>query len=152
VETLYLTPIFQSPSSHRYDTEDYLRVDPHLGGEEALKALYQALEARGMKLVLDGVFNHIGATHPWFQRALKDPMSPERAMFTFYPDGSYQSFFGVRQMPKLDYASLPDPGALRLRQKGPLSATGCASAMAGGWTWPTPSGRGGPNRQERPLA
>jgi alpha-glucosidase len=104
VETLYLTPIFQSPSSHRYDTEDYLQVDPHLGGEEALRALYQALEARGMKLVLDGVFNHIGATHPWFQKAL-DPMSPERTMFTFFPDGSYQSFFGVRQMPKLDYAS-----------------------------------------------
>jgi alpha-glucosidase len=105
VETLYLTPIFQSPSSHRYDTEDYLRVDPHLGGEEALKALYQALETRGMKLVLDGVFNHIGATHPWFQRALKDPSSPERGMFTFHPDGTYARFWDVRQMPKLDYAS-----------------------------------------------
>ncbi len=86
VEALYLTPIFQSPSSHRYDTEDYSRVDPHLGGEEALRALYQALEARGMKLILDGVFNHVGATHPWFQKALKDPSSPERGMFTFHPD------------------------------------------------------------------
>ncbi|GAA6742761.1 glycoside hydrolase family 13 protein [Thermus antranikianii] len=105
VETLYLTPIFQSPSSHRYDTEDYLRVDPHLGGEEALEALFQALEKRGMRLVLDGVFNHVGATHPWFQRALKDPESPERSMFTFYPDGSYATFWGVKSMPKLDYAS-----------------------------------------------
>ena len=105
VEALYLTPIFQSPSSHRYDTEDYHRVDPHLGGEEALRALYEALEARGMKLILDGVFNHVGATHPWFQKALKDPSSPERGMFTFYPDGSYASFWGVKHMPKLDYAS-----------------------------------------------
>lgn len=105
VEALYLTPIFQSPSSHRYDTEDYLRVDPHLGGEEALKALYQALEARGMRLILDGVFNHVGATHPWFQKALKDPQSPERGMFTFYPEGTYASFWGVKSMPKLDYAS-----------------------------------------------
>ncbi|TBH21282.1 glycoside hydrolase family 13 protein [Thermus thermamylovorans] len=105
VEVLYLTPIFQSPSSHRYDTEDYLRVDPHLGGEEALEALYQALVARGMRLVLDGVFNHVGATHSWFQRALRDPKSPERGMFTFRPDGSYESFWGVRSMPKLDYAS-----------------------------------------------
>ncbi|WP_243089395.1 glycoside hydrolase family 13 protein [Thermus neutrinimicus] len=105
VETLYLTPIFQSPSSHRYDTEDYLRVDPHLGGEEALEALFQALEKRGMRLVLDGVFNHVGATHPWFQRALKDPKSPERGMFSFNPDGSYAAFWGIKSMPKLDYAS-----------------------------------------------
>ncbi|WP_018460499.1 alpha-amylase family glycosyl hydrolase [Thermus oshimai] len=105
VEVLYLTPIFQSPSSHRYDTEDYLRVDPHLGGEEALRALYEALEAGGMRLVLDGVFNHVGATHPWFRRALEEPESPERGMFTFYPDGSYASFWGVKSMPKLDYAS-----------------------------------------------
>ncbi|AEV15401.1 Maltodextrin glucosidase [Thermus sp. CCB_US3_UF1] len=105
VEVLYLTPIFQSPSSHRYDTEHYLRVDPHLGGEEALQALYAALEARGMRLVLDGVFNHVGATHPWFQKALQDPESPERGMFTFYPDGTYASFWGVKSMPKLDYAS-----------------------------------------------
>lgn len=105
VEALYLTPIFQSPSSHRYDTEDYHRVDPHLGGEEALRALYEALEARGMRLILDGVFNHVGATHPWFQKALEDPTAPERGMFTFYPDGSYASFWGVKHMPKLDYAS-----------------------------------------------
>ncbi|MDM7324524.1 MAG: alpha-amylase family glycosyl hydrolase, partial [Thermus sp.] len=105
VETLYLTPIFQSPSSHRYDTEDYLRVDSHLGGEEALEALYRALEQKGMRLLLDGVFNHVGATHPWFQRALKDPQSPERSMFTFYPDGTYAAFWGVKSMPKLDYAS-----------------------------------------------
>lgn len=58
-----------------------------------------------MKLILDGVFNHVGATHPWFQKALKDPSSPEREMFTFYPDGSYASFWGVKHMPKLDYAS-----------------------------------------------
>ncbi len=105
MEALYLTPIFQSRSSHRYDTEDYLRVDPHLGGEEALEALYRALEEKGMRLVLDGVFNHVGATHPWFQRALEDPQSPERGMFTFYPDGSYAAFWGLKSMPKLDYAS-----------------------------------------------
>ncbi|GAA5336325.1 MULTISPECIES: glycoside hydrolase family 13 protein [Thermus] len=105
VEVLYLTPIFRSPSSHRYDTENYLEVDPHLGGEEALRALYQALEARGMKLILDGVYNHVGATHPWFRKALENPEAPERGMFTFYPDGTYASFFGLGHMPKLDYAS-----------------------------------------------
>jgi len=47
----------------------------------------------------------VGATHPWFQKALEDPSSPERGMFTFYPDGSYASFWGVKHMPKLDYAS-----------------------------------------------
>lgn len=120
IEVLYLTPIFQSPSSHRYDTEDYLQVDPHLGGEKALEALYGALEQRGMRLMLDGVFNHVGATHPWFQKALKDPQSPERGMFTFYPDGAYAAFWGVKSMPKLDYASPLTQERFVLGQKAPI--------------------------------
>ena len=77
-----------------------------MAGESLVRGVdREALEARGMKLILDGVFNHVGATHPWFQKALEDPSSPERGMFTFYPDGSYASFWGVKHMPKLDYAS-----------------------------------------------
>jgi cyclomaltodextrinase / maltogenic alpha-amylase / neopullulanase len=60
VTALYLTPIFTSASNHRYHTDDYLAVDPLLGGDAALRALVDALHARGMRIVLDGVFNHSG--------------------------------------------------------------------------------------------
>ena len=60
VTALYLTPIFQSASNHRYHTYDYFTVDPLLGGNDALRELVDAVHARGMRIVLDGVFNHTG--------------------------------------------------------------------------------------------
>jgi cyclomaltodextrinase / maltogenic alpha-amylase / neopullulanase len=60
VNALYLTPVFQSASNHRYHTYDYLKVDPLLGGDEALRELLDAAHARDMRVVLDGVFNHTG--------------------------------------------------------------------------------------------
>jgi neopullulanase len=60
VTALYLTPIFASASNHRYHTYDYLRVDPLLGGDAALRELIDTAHARGMRIVLDGVFNHTG--------------------------------------------------------------------------------------------
>ncbi len=60
VTALYLTPIFSSASNHRYHTYDYYQVDPLLGGDDALRALLDACHARGMRVVLDGVFNHSG--------------------------------------------------------------------------------------------
>lgn len=105
VEALYLTPILPSRSSHRYDGLDYLNADPYLGGNEAFDAMVKGLKERGMKLVLDGVFNHVGNTHPDFQKATNDPGSPEAGMFTFHADGTYASFYGVKTLPKLDYAN-----------------------------------------------
>ncbi|CAN5812147.1 glycoside hydrolase family 13 protein [soil metagenome] len=58
VTALYFNPVFQSGSNHRYHTHDYLRVDPMLGGDAALRELIDACHARGMRVVLDGVFNH----------------------------------------------------------------------------------------------
>lgn len=57
---LYFTPIFESPSNHRYHTQDYYRVDPMLGGNAALRTLLDEAHRRGMRVVLDGVFNHTG--------------------------------------------------------------------------------------------
>ena len=65
VNAIYFTPIFQSASNHRYHTHDYLRVDPMLGGNEALRRLIDEAHQRGMKVVLDGVFNH--ASRGFFQ-------------------------------------------------------------------------------------
>jgi cyclomaltodextrinase / maltogenic alpha-amylase / neopullulanase len=60
ITAIYLTPIFQSASNHRYHTYDYFHVDPLLGGDAALRELVDAAHERGMRIVLDGVFNHTG--------------------------------------------------------------------------------------------
>ncbi|WP_245896065.1 glycoside hydrolase family 13 protein [Deinococcus irradiatisoli] len=65
VNALYFCPVFQSASNHRYHTHDYYQVDPMLGGNAALRALIDAAHERGMKVVLDGVFNH--ASRGFFQ-------------------------------------------------------------------------------------
>ncbi len=63
VDVLYLTPIFTSPSNHKYDASDFYHVDPAFGGDDALRALVDGLHQRGMKLILDASFNHC---HPAF--------------------------------------------------------------------------------------
>ncbi|HEY6571401.1 MAG TPA: alpha-amylase family glycosyl hydrolase, partial [Candidatus Limnocylindrales bacterium] len=57
---IYLNPIFVSASNHRYHTYDYYRVDPLLGGDTAFRELLDAAHARGIRVVIDGVFNHCG--------------------------------------------------------------------------------------------
>ncbi len=103
---LYLTPIFTAPSNHKYDVEDYKQVDRHFGGDAALVELRQALDERGMKLVLDMVPNHCGVTNPWFLAAQTNPAAPTADFFTFRqrPD-DYVSWLGVRSLPKLNYRS-----------------------------------------------
>jgi alpha-glucosidase len=103
VNGIYLNPIFTSPSNHRYDIQNFLEVDPHLGGERALRELLDAAHARGFKIILDGVFNHTGDQLPAFQNALESGISQQ--MYTFLPNGKYEAFFGVPTLPKLDFAS-----------------------------------------------
>ncbi len=75
VTALYLTPIFTSASNHRYHTDDYMAVDPLLGGEDALRELLDAAHARGMRVVLDGVFNHTGRGFLAFHHILENGMA-----------------------------------------------------------------------------
>ena len=65
VNAIYFNPVFRSASNHRYHTHDYFQVDPMLGGNDALRALLDAAHARGIRVVLDGVFNH--ASRGFFQ-------------------------------------------------------------------------------------
>lgn len=60
---LYLNPVFKAPSVHKYDTEDYRHVDAQFGGDEALLRLRKNTQNEGMRLILDGVFNHSGDSH-----------------------------------------------------------------------------------------
>lgn len=70
VNGLYLTPIFTSPSNHKYDTIDYRKIDAHFGDEATFKVLIDAAHQRGMRVMLDAVFNHIGAQSPLWQDVL----------------------------------------------------------------------------------
>lgn len=65
INAIWFNPIFQSASNHRYHTQDYFRVDPMLGGDEAFDALVEATKAQGIRIILDGVFNH--ASRGFFQ-------------------------------------------------------------------------------------
>jgi cyclomaltodextrinase / maltogenic alpha-amylase / neopullulanase len=86
VTALYLTPIFASASNHRYHTYDYLQVDPLLGGDAALRELLDAAHARGIRVVLDGVFNHTGRGFWAFHHVLENGEgSPYRDWFHFHP-------------------------------------------------------------------
>lgn len=103
VNLLYLTPIFCSPSNHKYDTTDYERVDPAFGGNAALRELIEQAHARGIRVMLDGVFNHLSWEHPFFADAKKHgTRSAYYQWFFFSEDGSYRTFGSVPYMPKLN--------------------------------------------------
>ena len=82
INALWLTPIFTSPSNHRYDITDDRAIDPHPGGRPAHDALLRASHAAGVRVVLGGVFNHVGSGNAVFQAAMIDEGSACRSMFT----------------------------------------------------------------------
>jgi alpha-glucosidase len=117
VNGIYLTPVFETRCNHGYDAIDYASVARHLGGDGALASLRRATAARGMRLLLDVAPNHTGVEHPWFVAAQADPAAPTAGWYTFHrhPD-DYESWLGVRSLPKLDYRS---PGLRRAMYEGP---------------------------------
>ncbi len=87
VNAIYMTPIFQSASNHRYHTYDYFKVDPLLGGDAALRELLDRAHERRMRVVLDGVFNHTGRGFWPFHHILEaGAASPYRDWFHLDPD------------------------------------------------------------------
>lgn len=71
VNVLYLNPIFESLSNHKYDASDYLEISKEYGSKEDLKLLIDKIHENHMKIMLDGVFNHVGVSNPLFQKASK---------------------------------------------------------------------------------
>ncbi|MBO5076408.1 MAG: glycoside hydrolase family 13 protein, partial [Clostridia bacterium] len=96
--TIYLNPIFESASNHRYDTGDYEHVDGVLGGDAAFDRLIGSLEEHGMRLILDGVFSHTGRHSRYFQAALRGE-APYRDWYSFRPDGTYECWWDVLDLP-----------------------------------------------------
>jgi cyclomaltodextrinase / maltogenic alpha-amylase / neopullulanase len=115
VNALYLNPIFSSASNHRYHTFDYYRVDPLLGGDAALRALLDGAHARGMRVVLDGVFNHASRGFWQFHHILENGgNSPYIDWFTVHDwplrpyvhdaanPHNYEAWVGNAALPKLN--------------------------------------------------
>ncbi len=107
IDVLYLTPVFPAASNHRYDASSFDRVDPLLGGDDALIRLVEAAHARGMRVMGDLTTNHSGDRHEWFQAAHGDPSSPETAFYYFTDDDNleYVGWLGTPTLPKFDWAS-----------------------------------------------
>ena len=158
VEAIYLNPIFVSPSSHKYDAQDYEHVDPHFGAivddvahplpegvcdnaqalqyiarttsqgnlersDEVLADLCREIHRRGMRIILDGVFNHCGSFSRWMDRegiyaaggtdvrgAYRCMESPYRGFFGFHggSDSAYEGWWGYPTLPKLNYENSPE--------------------------------------------
>lgn len=106
-----LGPIFAS-STHGYDTVDFLRIDERLGAQEDFDALVVAAHARGLRVMLDGVFNHVGREHPAFKDVLENGADSQFASWfrLSWPDGSdgemqYDDFEGHSMLVALDHTS-----------------------------------------------
>ncbi len=112
VKTIYLSPVFEAYSNHKYDTGDYLHVDPMFGGDEALRQLCECAKERGINVILDGVFNHTGDDSVYFNKrgTYKDSVGAYQSeeseyypwyMFREYPD-EYECWWGVKILPRVD--------------------------------------------------
>ena len=116
-DTIYLTPIFEASSNHRYDTDDYLNVDPALGGNAAFTSLINEMNHRGMRVILDGVFNHASSDSTYFNRYNRFPdvgacqslSSPYRTWFHFNDNNvpctsaDYPGWAGFDSLPSFDH-------------------------------------------------
>lgn len=103
--TIWLSPIFPSPSHHGYDATDMYHVEPRLGSDEDLERLIAAAHQRGMRLILDFVANHWSNLHPSMLAAQKERDSEYYHWYHWkeWPE-EYEGFFGVKSMPKLNLA------------------------------------------------
>jgi len=111
VTCLYLSPIFEADSNHKYDTSDYTHVDPGFGDETILKQLCAKAEAQGMHVILDGVFSHVGSDSIYFNKyghydslgAYQSKSSPYYSWFMFndWPE-DYESWWGILLLPAIN--------------------------------------------------
>ena len=108
--TIWLTPIFDSPSHHGYDTRDYLKINPRLGSEADFEALLERAHQLGLRVILDFVANHCSDQHPAFVEALAKQNSPFHDWFTWQPWPHYQCFYNVKEMPSWTCATASQPG------------------------------------------
>ena len=111
VTVIYLNPIFEAASNHRYDTSDYMKIDPFLGDEKDFKELVEEADKLGIRLILDGVFNHTGDNSVYFNKygkydsvgAYQSKDSPYFSWYSFqkFPN-KYSSWWGIDILPEVN--------------------------------------------------
>ena len=111
VTCLYLSPVFEADSTHKYDTSDFRRIDPGFGNEDIFRTLCREAKACGMRVILDGVFSHVGVDSVYFNRygrydgpgAYQSKESPYYPWFRFreWPD-EYECWWGIRLLPAIN--------------------------------------------------
>ncbi|MCI7759542.1 MAG: glycoside hydrolase family 13 protein, partial [[Eubacterium] saphenum] len=111
VTTLYLCPIFEASTNHRYDTACYERIDPLLGDEKDFRALCAEAKQRGIRVMLDGVFNHTGRKSVYFNAdgfypdlgAAQGEASPYYRWYSFHPfPTDYDAWWGIKNLPAVN--------------------------------------------------
>jgi len=155
VNTIYFNPIFDAGSNHSYDTQDYYKIDPYFGTQKDWENLVKHANQRGMKIVLDGVFNHLSSDSAFFDRyhhyaavgACEDPLSQYRDWFYFHDvtpgtgtcvgsagisnAATYDGWFGFDSIPVIN-KSLPAVQAYFLTGQNSVSRY-WLNQGAGGW-------------------
>ena len=111
VTIIYLSPIFESSSNHKYNTGDYKKIDPMFGDEEILKELIEKANEKGINIILDGVFSHTGADSKYFNKfgnydevgAYQSKDSKYSSWYTFneFPD-DYKCWWGIKDLPNVN--------------------------------------------------
>ena len=146
-DTIYMNPVFQARSYHRYDTDNYLHIDPALGGDQAFANLIAEMNKRGMTTILDGVFNHASSDSLYFDRyhryltdgACESLSSIWRSWFHFNDNtvpcstADYPGWFGFDSLPTFDHTQ----DAVKdffYRTPGSVTAYWYAQG-AGGWRY-----------------
>lgn len=110
VSIIYFNPIFASPSNHKYDTGDYLSIDPMYGDREIFENLIQEGKREGISIILDGVFSHTGDDSIYFNRyghypsigASQSPNSPYYSWYKWQEDGQVSYWWGVKSLPEVN--------------------------------------------------
>ena len=103
-DVLYLNPIHLAYTNHKYDSLDFQKISPEFGGRADFIALAAEVHRRGMKVILDGVFNHMGRNSEAFKDAISNPDSPWRAWFAIGPQyaGGARAWTGFQNLPELN--------------------------------------------------
>ncbi len=114
VTVIYLNPIFEAGSNHRYDTSDYMKIDKYVGTEQEFSSLIEKAEKLGIRVILDGVFNHTGDDSVYFNKyghysslgAYQSKESPYYSWYSFYEyPYTYESWWGIDILPQVNEQS-----------------------------------------------
>ncbi len=135
VNALYLNPVFASASNHRYHTDDYYEVDPLLGGDEALRELIDEAHMRGMRVVLDGVFNHCGRAYWPFHHVLENDIRSPYSGWFHLSDEVLAGRRGLSAFPSAQQSAEID----RLRAKGTPSGDASRRVLGYEAWWDLPA-------------